>query len=255
LHHYVDIASLGDASSLTARICFAMGIDFATSETVDADHGWHFVGDSHINMFRHASKRGWITRSCLFTTVAGATTVGMRNPNAPIDSVQIFKKALFPVDETMIPVIQLGEVDCGFVIWFRARRLGESVQHQKKQSIGAYLEFVDAVLAQGYRTVVVTASALPTVRDGVDWKEKANARRDVKATLLERTQLALEYNNDLRHAAAERSIPFIDITGSILDKETRVVSDRFRHVDPTNHHLDPEKVGALWAHALENILL
>jgi len=214
---------------------------------------WHIVGDSHIAPFRWASESGLVDSPCLFTEVGGATAVGLRNPNSLTDAVGIFKKALLPMRGVARPVIQLGEVDCGFVIWYRAQKYGEGSDAQVEQSIAAYLEFVDELIVNGHTTIVISGATLPTIRDGQDWGEIANARREVTTTLLQRTELTLAYNAKLRAAARHRRLPFIDIAEKILDQGTRVVAEYFRHPDPNNHHLDPHKAGALWATELNGI--
>jgi hypothetical protein len=214
---------------------------------------WHVVGDSHIGAFRRASVIGLVDSPCVFTEVGGATAVGLRNPNSLTDAVGIFKKALFPAVATATPVVQLGEVDCGFVIWYRAKKYGEGIEAQVEQSVAAYFEFVDELMASGYTTVVISGATLPTIRDGQDWGDVANARREVETTLLQRTELTLAYNARLRAAAEHRALPFIDIAEKILDRNTHVVAEYFRHPDPTNHHLDSNKAGALWAAELNRI--
>ncbi|MCM2294387.1 SGNH/GDSL hydrolase family protein [Allorhizobium sp. BGMRC 0089] len=214
---------------------------------------WHIVGDSHIQAFRAASEMGLMTNPCLFTEVPAATAVGLRNPNSLTDAVSIFKKELLTAKIAVRPVIQLGEVDCGFVIWYRAQKHNESIQSQFDQSIAAYFDFVDEIRNGGYMTVVISAATIPTIRDGQDWGDVANARRQVRASLRERTDLTLDYNAKLREEAGKRSLPFIDITDKIINSHTRVIDDNFRHPDPTDHHLDPKKAGPLWAEELNRI--
>lgn len=88
---------------------------------------WHIVGDSHLRGIRRAAERGLIKRGCVFTQVPGATAVGLRNPNSTTNALETFRAALLP-RRNVIPVIHLGEVDCGFVIWYRAEKYGESLE-------------------------------------------------------------------------------------------------------------------------------
>lgn len=214
---------------------------------------WHVVGDSHARALKHAVRQGLVSRPCKVTAVGGATAVGLRHPNSQTNALNIFKEALFPVKPGTTPVIQLGEVDCGFVIWYRAAKYGESIESQLNQSIEAYFKFVDELLAGGYPSVVITGAILPTIGDGQEWGEIARIRREVTTTLRERTDLTLEYNEMLRKEAKLRRLPFIEITDKIMDKERRIVSDYFRHPDPLNHHLDPGKAGLLWATELNRL--
>lgn len=211
---------------------------------------WHFVGDSHVEGFSAAAERGLLARPALFTKVGGATAVGMRNPNSKTDALGAFRRALSPCNRHKTPVIQLGEVDCGFVIWYRAQKYGEDIDLQLAQSVDALFAFVDELLRMGYARVVLTGATLPTILDGQDWGEIAKARREVTAKLKDRTDLTLRYNARLRNGAAARGLPYIDLSHEVLDPRTGLVSQYFRHSDPRDHHLDPARIAPLWASAL-----
>jgi hypothetical protein len=214
---------------------------------------WHIIGDSHLNSFRRAYERKLINRPCLFTEVGGATAVGLRNPNSKTNALETFKAALLPKRRNKTPVIQLGEVDCGFVIWYRAQKYGENIDTQFTQSVDAYMEFVDTLRRHGYKNIVLTGATLPTIRDGQTWGHIANLRREVTATLSQRTDLTMRYNAQLKAAAQQRSLPFIDLSELALDPDSGMIREEFRHSDPTDHHLDPDKVGALWAAELNRL--
>lgn len=214
---------------------------------------WIVLGDSHIEAIRAAARRRLIRKPCQFVEVAGATAIGLRNPNSQTDAMQIFAEALIPARPGATPVIHIGEVDCGFVIWYRAEKYGDGVEAQLARSIEAYFEFVDRLAREGYRRVVVTGATLPTIRDGQDWGEVANKRREVKASLRDRTALTMKYNDMLRAGAARRGLPFIDISPLLIDPGTGVIDDRYRHPDPRDHHLHPDRAAPLWAGALNGL--
>lgn len=214
---------------------------------------WFVIGDSHIEAIIRAAEQGLLNRFALVKKVGGATAVGLRNPNSHTDALAKFRAVLLPARRDCIPIIQLGEVDCGFVIWYRAAKFGESVETQMDESLAAYFSFVDGLRREGYPTIVVTAPILPTIRDGQDWGEVANARREVTATLQQRTKLTLRYIEALRDGARLRDLPFVDLTPDLLDSSTGVVAEAYRHPNPTNHHLDPEKAAILWARHLNSL--
>ncbi len=99
-----------------------------------------FLGDSHIMYFQKAAESGLFgARESQFCVVSGATAVGLRNPNlSQTNALAQFREKLATVTPPVAVVIQLGEVDCGFVIWYRARKYAESIQMQMQQSIDAY---------------------------------------------------------------------------------------------------------------------
>ena len=213
-------------------------------------NSWLVFGVSHIFAIRAAAEAGLIQRPCDFMAIGGATAVGLRNPNSQTQALRAFGKSLLPRRPGAVPVMHLGEVDCGFVIWYRAQKHGEAIAAQVEESIAAYLGFVERLLAGGYATVVLTGASLPTIRDGHDWGEIRKARREVTASLRERTQLTLEYNRKIEAGAARLDLPFIDIAPRLIDPESGVLADYYRHPDPLDHHLHPDRTGALWADAL-----
>lgn len=213
-----------------------------------------FLGDSHVQTIRWAGENKLLSADAEFVSVGGATAVGMRNPNSLTNAVQIFEQAAIPARPEWIPVIHLGEVDCGFVIWWRGNKYGETVEAQVDASIASYFSFVDRLLAAGYPTVIITAASLPTIRDGQDWGEIANLRKEVAVSLRERTALTLQYNSLLRAEATKRGLPFVDPSETFVDPSTGVIRDIFRHSDPLDHHLAPETAGPIWAAALNSAL-
>jgi len=186
--------------------------------------------------------------------VPGATAIGMRNPNSMTDALGIFQRALDKRGPEVAIVVQIGEVDCGFVIWYRAAKYGVSVEAELEASVAALFGFVDANRAAGRSRWVVTGAVPPTIGDGQSWGEVANARREVTASLAERTELTLRYNAMLAAAAAARGIAYVEITRDVLDPATGVVDPAFLNPDPTDHHLHPEKAARLWADRLAPVL-
>lgn len=210
-------------------------------------HDLLFLGDSHLEAFKHAADNGLIPNNCSFVSVGGATAIGLRNPNSATDALKTFRAKAIPALPNTIPIIHLGEVDCGFVIWWRAKKHGEAIESQMSASIAAYFEFVDLLLEAGYPSVLITGATVPTIRDGADFGEVANKRREVDATLLERTRLTLQYNRHLEKGARARRVPYVDIAGHVLDPRTGTILNEFRNTNPLDHHLAPEKAGPLWA--------
>ncbi|KSV94289.1 hypothetical protein [Sinorhizobium sp. GL28] len=208
------------------------------------------LGDSHVQTIKWAADNHLLRVPADFVSVGGATAVGMRNPNSLTNALQIFEQAASPCLPGTVPIIHLGEVDCGFVIWWRAMKHGETVDAQIEASIASYFSFVDRLLAAGYSAVIITSATLPTIRDGQDWGEVANLRKELTVSIRDRTALTLTYNRILQSEAQKRNLPFVDISERLIDGKTGVISDEYRHADPLNHHLDPERAAPLWAEAL-----
>lgn len=212
----------------------------------------HFCGDSHLRPIRHAAHTGMLDPlTCIFTEVGGATAVGLRHPTSKTNALQTYRDALRTRVEGVIPVFQLGEVDCGFVIWYRAKKYKEPVHFQLAHSIHAYTDFLMRVRDDmQYPHLLVSSATLPTIKDGQLDGEVAHLRSEVRATLKERTALTQEYNAELKALCLKEELSFVDVAASLLDEQTGVIQDRFRHPDPADHHLHPEQGARVWASLL-----
>jgi hypothetical protein len=157
-----------------------------------------------------------------------------------------FRSLLLPCDRQVIPVLQLGEVDCGFVIWHRAKKHGECVDMQLNESLKAYVGFLRELQQAGYEHIFVTSAMLPTIGDGDFKGDVAFLRKDIGATQRERTDLTLSYNNRLEREVNELGMQFVDFTPHLVDKATGLIAQSFKHPEENDHHLDPVSGGRLW---------
>jgi hypothetical protein len=213
------------------------------------------LGDSHIRVFDHINRRRLVPDVRFFVfPVDGATAQGLVNPNARTDALRLFARRLRRAKTSAPVVFQLGEVDCGFVIWYRAEKHGVSVESQLERSITAYRDFLSHTRDDGFERIVVLSVPLPTIADDQTWGAVADARRDVTTTQRERTDLTLRYNALLEEACAGLGIRFLDVTSPQLDPETGLVSSVFTNADPLDHHLDDEAYANLIADRLAPVL-
>jgi hypothetical protein len=91
--------------------------------------------------------------------------------------------------------------------------------------------------------VCVISAPLPTIQDGQHWGEVANLRREVRASLFERTQLTLMFNSAVAEHARRGAGPCEP--GPALDRGDRLVRDALRSRDPLDHHYDRAAFQAL----------
>jgi hypothetical protein len=75
------------------------------------------------------------------------------------------------------------------------------------RAIASYSRFLLEVAASF--EVVCVSTPLPTIQDGNDWGDVANARREVTATLVERTTLTLQFNRQMRAFCTQHHIRYI----------------------------------------------
>lgn len=205
-------------------------------------------GDSHLEALKFAADLGILkVDSSYFSIVPGATVVGLRNPNSLTDAINIFRSTLLKQSADSYVIIHLGEVDCGFVMWWRAKRYGEGIQKQFQESIDAYDKFLNEVLEKGFIKLCIAGASLPTIRDGLDLSEVANKRSEISADIQQRTELTFRYNYALNVLASKLGISYFDITDAVLDRSSNLVHDFFRSSESSDHHLDKQKVVGIWA--------
>jgi hypothetical protein len=154
-----------------------------------------------------------------------------------------------PKDRWML--FLLGEVDCGFLIWYRSERYGLRVQEQCDLSLHNYMSFLEGLLASGRPHLMVAAVPPPTIDHSGPVGAVANARRPVTASLAERAAITGTYNARLLRWCEEHGVPFVDSATDALDPQTGFAREEFRHPDPANHHLHPDRFARLMAACLK----
>jgi hypothetical protein len=210
------------------------------------------LGDSHVLIMRHVHVPGvWFRVKSL----RGATASGVLNPNSKTQSLAMFSKWLRRAKPWQQVVLQLGEVDCGFVIWHRAERHGLSVDEQMTHTLDSYVKFIETVTAIGFCRVIILSIPLPTIGDNpAEWGEIANLRQEVAASQADRTSLTLRFNKELRKRCDGIGVVFVDVTSGHLDSRTGLIDAQFLQPAFQDHHLADapyarlisKELGELW---------
>jgi hypothetical protein len=195
------------------------------------------LGDSHIEVLRHVRVRGVWFR---VRSVTGATASGILNPQSSTQSLIAFSTRLARARHWQQILIQLGEVDCGFLIWHRAKRRGLSAEEQLTRTLDSYVAYLQQVLSKGFSRVVVLSVPLPTIDDlPSEWGgEVANLRKEITASKAERTDLTLRFNEELRRRCEAIGATYVDATTGHLDPATGLIDPRFVRKTRMNHHLE-----------------
>lgn len=217
------------------------------------------LGDSHSNMFFSSTKLATgdqkqpdriinaLQPDFRFDTVVcpGATALGAVNPRSKTNALKIFQHKLNKINPKHYDyvAIMLGEVDCGYVIWYRSRKYSIPIDEQLNMSTSNLFNFIDTEITTRFKPhqVIVIGSVLPTIRDKQDWGEVACARASVKATQLERTNLTLRYNCILKKESCKLGYNYIDITDETIDKHTGIIGDKYINSNKFDHHLPFKK--------------
>lgn len=207
----------------------------------------YVFGDSHVGVFDYLNHKHPLSKY-LFNVVRvdGATAQGIINPNSKTNALEVFSDAIHKIEKKETKLIFLvGEVDTGFVIWFRAQKYNESVESQLTRSINNYFDFLNKVYTWGYKNIYVMSAPLPTIKDYQDWGNVANLRKEVTSTQKERTDLTLQYNALLREHCDKYSITFIDLDTYLLDASSGLLKKKLYNKNINDHHLDNDAYGTL----------
>jgi len=208
----------------------------------------HCIGDSHVQNFEYLSREYLLPKTNMhFCVVQGATNLGLVNPHSQTQAMPIYLDYLKKVVSADRVMFCLGEVDCGFVIWYRADKHGTPVYEQFELSLANYFGLIEEYLKKvPPSNVIVCSVPLPTIPDHQLVKgEVANKRLSISATQKERTALTVEYNGRLNDFCRKRGIHYLDLQQETLDTRSGVVSGDFLNDNPLDHHLEPEKLAPL----------
>lgn len=209
------------------------------------------LGDSHAWVFYYWQFDLKFPRLVFnICQVPGATASGLENPNSKTQAYQKFEQAIqkYP---SQTYILLLGEVDTGFVIWYRAQKYQASVDEMLTLAVDRYANFIKRLRALG--KVVVISAPLPTIPDENQCGEVANLRKEVKATQRERIQLTLDFNRRVAQACAAEGASFVDLDPLSLDANG-LVKKELLNINPCDHHYDPLAYARLLARELERVL-
>lgn len=196
------------------------------------------IGDSHVAVFLNKHLRrafpNWYFKVSM---VGGATASGLENPNSKTQAYKIFRNSILstPADKT---IMLLGEVDTGFVIWYRAEKYGASVEEMLGRAVDNYVRLIQE--AKGNSEIICISTPLPTISDNQDWGEVANERKNIRASQKERTELTLLFNKKMREKCLSMGATFIS-----LDRESQgedgLVKRSLLNSDPSDHHYEQSR--------------
>jgi hypothetical protein len=209
------------------------------------------LGDSHSPVFNHPLfKEKFPDLFFNVLTVIGATASGLENPNSTTQAYPIFRKAVMDTAAKQV-IVMLGEVDTGFVIWYRAQKYQESIPAMMDKAIASYSKFL-AELSMRFEVVCVS-TPLPTIQDGNDWGDIANARREVTASQVERTALTLEFNRIMQGFCMRNDIRYV-MLDSVSLGEGCIVKTDLLNSDSSNHHYDQDRYADLLVEGLAGVI-
>lgn len=196
------------------------------------------LGDSHVNVFKSWKFRFFFPRKFFqVISVGGATISGLENPTSKTQAYPKFIEGVRKSKAKTV-IILLGEVDTGYVIWYRAEKYKESVDLMLRQAIDNYQNFLLEVAKS--MKVICISSPLPTIKDGRPLGDVAKARMSVRATQKERTDLTIKFNASVMQFCNENEITYVNLDTVSLGRNG-IVCDALLNSNPFDHHYEQAK--------------
>ena len=191
------------------------------------------IGDSHAKIFRHYEFMFRLPRIHFEVSAkGGATASGLATPTSVTQAYQRFRKALDGPARDLV-IVQLGEVDTGYVIWYRAKKHQASVESMFDLAIKTYSDFLLEVAATD--RVLVISAPLPTITDGNDWGEVADQRKEVVTTQKQRSELTVLFNRRMEEFCRENGMVHLNLDAACMG-ENGIVRPYYLHADSNDHH-------------------
>lgn len=209
------------------------------------------LGDSHAAVFSHETISSSFPNYIFnIISVPGATVSGLENPNSKTQAFQIFADNI-KLSKAKITIVLLGEVDTGFVIWYRSEKYKTSVSEMLEKALENYQNLL--LLLKKTSRVICISTPLPTIKDGQVWGEIANARREIKATQLQRTELTIKFNNLMKSFCSGNKITYLSLDEDSIG-ENGLVRNGLLNSNPASHHYSKHFYAEMIIKKLEKVI-
>jgi hypothetical protein len=192
------------------------------------------LGDSHALVFQSGQfplnfpKYNWEVQA-----IIGATISGLENPNAITQAMPKFKERLNKGGFDRL-IIQMGEVDIGFVMWFKSQKYNEPVEGFFELCVSKYQEFL-LILLTYCNDIFVVSTPLPTIKDDESLGKVANQRNSIKVSQKERTKFTLAFNQRIKDMSSILGVVYLDLDSASLE-DNGLVAEKLINSNKSDHH-------------------
>jgi hypothetical protein len=201
-----------------------------------------FIGDSHTNIFTNKNiKNALRGKTSTVLSVNGATARGIQNPDSKTNARKLFIRLLTLANRKSPIIIGLGEVDCGFLVWYKSKRNKTSAQSELIKSIENYKRFLLRIkIKMGFNNLIVYNVVLPSVKKYDPIIYKWSPRKNIHIGIKKRTGITQHFNKEIKKFCNMNNIKFIDLDKYLLNKKTGIINEKFVNKKTNDHHLNPE---------------
>jgi len=212
------------------------------------------LGDSHTMYAEHAKNNGLFNAENDINIIkcSGATTHGLGNPKSKTQGRNTFKENI-KKHKPDVTIFHMGEVDCGYVIWYWAQNKNISIHEQLYISIDNYFNFVSE-FTRDVKHVAITSATPPSITDD-DAKlpgSVSDVRGDISASQLERTQLTQEFNKECEKRCESFGYTYIPLYDGMLSNG--VIDKKYQTRKKMDHHFNSSMMAPIWAKHINNYI-
>lgn len=209
------------------------------------------LGDSHVEVFHHPLFLVKFPKIHFdVVAVPAATVSGLKNPKSKTQAKIIFNNALKRKIYQKV-IICLGEVDTGYLIWYKSAKQSIPVDNMLKQSVDKYCDLISG--ANDYMPTIVISAPLPTIEDDKKWGEVADLRKEVTAKQLDRTKLTIDFNNQIEKFCRSKGIQYINLDQESLG-DNGLIKPELKNSNKHDHHYDKTAYSKMIIRHLERII-
>jgi hypothetical protein len=212
------------------------------------------LSDSHGGVFEYIHDNHLLSPHYINAEIArGATAYGLSKEVSSTNAFEKFIQGIKRFKNYTTIVIQLGEVDCAFILWKKAEGQGKTPEEMIQYSINGYEKLIKKLI-ELKKTIIISGAILPTLKDNEKADDTAPLRNTISATQKERTNLILQFNLELQKLAKKYNLAYIDITHETLDKDTQVIASQYVRKDPIDYHQSFQATAPIWVKKLYEVL-
>lgn len=211
------------------------------------------LGDSHAAVFANREfKTNFSNHNFFVISIGGATASGLENPNSVTNTFKIFDFFHRYITHDDIAIFQLGEVDTGFVIWWRSQKYQESVDLMLDQAVENYCKWIEKFMCR--TQVCVVSCPLPTINENDEAGDIAKLRSAIRVPQVDRTKLALEFNSRIRKFCIQNDVSFISLDDESMNSSTGLVKTELLNSDKNDHHYEMTVYARIVSTAVKSVI-
>lgn len=196
------------------------------------------LGDSHSAVLNYIRQQNLVSKATFVCyPMPGATVSGIRNSSSKTGAISKIRKVLKNAGRWNSIIVLLGEIDCGYTIWYKVEQKGIPLADAFNTVIARYQDFLNELKDLKFKKILVISAPLPPIPDHHTLGETAQIRSIIQASRHEKTQLTINFNQVMENWCQENQILYINTTQDLLDPNTLILKDEYDNHNPYDHHL------------------